>query len=319
MSRSVEPGSDEWLAERRLGITSTDIPAILGLSPFASEGDVARDKAGIAGDEPDAESARRMRLGRAMEPVVAAEEVVEHGIQLRRVKRIISHPDLPLLRTSLDYERVGERTIVEIKTSSSRDWDAGLPEYVEAQVRWQMGVAGYPRAHVAALRYGQRLVCHDVDHDPDVFDGLVAIATDFWNRVLAGGPFEETRASIRRAWPVDDGLVAEADPEVVEATRDLIDTRAVLKRLGEHEDALVAAIQARMGPTARLVGPDFTITWRRARDSREADYKGLALEALGLLDPITIDELTARHTHTKPGTRRFIVRSQTDDAEEAPE
>ena len=300
-------GSEEWLAERRLGVTSTDIPAILGVSPWTSEGDVARAKAGVV-EEHDEETQRRFRVGRALEAVIRAEDELEHGIKLRRVHRFIVDPDRPLLRTSLDFERVGERVIVEAKSSASRDWDAGLPEYVEAQVRWQMGVARYPRAHVAALRFGQTLLCFDIDHDPATFDQLVLIAEDFWRRYETGGPFAETTASSRRAWPNDDGTVIAADPETEEAIVDLLATRARLAADAEREEALRAAIQTRMGPASRLLYPGGAITWRRTKEITETAWKDLAADALGQLDPVTIDGLVARHTTTKPGIRRFVVR-----------
>lgn len=306
-------GSDEWLAERRLGVTSTDIPAILGISPWSSEGDVARDKQGET-IEHDEATQRRFRLGHALEVVVRAEEVVEHGIALRRVHRFIVHKTDPILRTSLDFERVGERTIVEAKSTASRDWDNGLPEYVEAQVRWQMGVAGYPRAHVAALRYGRELVCHDVEHDEDTFAGLVTIAHDFWDRLRAGGPFSESRESVRRAWPVDNDQMIAADADLIEAVGQLLATRRDLELLRDFEDKLVTAIEMRMGEAAALVGPGWRVTWRRAKDANVVDYKSLANDALGLLQPETIEALMTRHTATRPGVRRFILKEETHDA-----
>jgi len=302
------PGSEEWLAERRLGVTSTDIPAILGVSPWTSEGDVARAKAGQE-VEVDEETARRFRVGRALEAVIRAEDEVEHGIKLRRVHRFIVDPDRPLLRTSLDFERVGERVIVEAKSSASRDWDAGLPEYVEAQVRWQMGVARYTRAHVAALRFGQTLLCFDVEHDSATFEQLVVIAEDFWRRFEAGGPFTETTASARRAWPTDDGSVEYADTETEEAIEDLIQTRARLALDKAREEALKAAIQTRMGPASRLLYRGGAITWRRTKEITETDWKSLANDALvELADPITTEGLIVKHTTFQPGVRRFVVR-----------
>jgi putative phage-type endonuclease len=306
----MRQGSDEWLAERRLGVTSTDIPALLGISPYRSEGDVARDKQGVE-EEYDADTLRRFRLGHALEDIVAAEEKIEHGIRLIHAGFYI-HPDDPILRTSLDFIRIGERTIVEVKTSASRDWENGLPEYVEAQVRWQMGVARFPKAHVAALRYGQTLVCHDVEHDADVFAGLVTIAHDFWRRLQDGGPFDETRASVRRAWPFDIDLMMAADEELHEAVASLLATRRDLGLLRDLEDKLVTAIQMRMGPASVLLGDSWRVTWRRSKDSEVIDYKSLANDALGLLQPETIDALMTRHTSTREGTRRFILKEATE-------
>lgn len=297
----------EWYAARRAGITGTDIPAILGVSRWSSEGDIARQKLGIEQDSDPAQE-RRFRLGTAMQDLVADEEVIEHGFKLRRVRRLMTHPDLPWAMASLDFERVGERTIVEVKTSSSREWDDGLPESVEAQVRWQMGVARYPAAHVAALRYGSQLSCFDLTHDQIVFEALVTTAEDFRRRLAAGGPFEESRDSIRRKWPLDDGSEVIADDQTVAAVRDLLATRQNKAQVKDREETLVAAIQTRMGPATVMTGPGFRITWKRSRDGAETDWQLVAQGLLATLPEDQRDALVSIQTSVREGSRRFIVR-----------
>lgn len=308
--KAIIEHTDEWYAARREGVTSTDVVAILGLDRYRSEGDVAREKMGVEPEQPDAASARRMRLGTALQDVVADEEVIEHGFRLRRIRRLVFHPTIPWALTSLDFERVGERTIVEVKTSSLREWSDGLPERVEAQVRWQMGVARYPAAHVAALLHGQVLSCFDVTHDEAAFANLVFIMEDFRTRLAAGGPFEETKDSVRRAWPYDDGsaITASADPETVEAVRDLIRTKANLAQVIDRKEALEAAIQTRMGPASVMTGPGFRITWRRAKGSTETEWRLVAEGLLHDLPAETQEALVSLHTSTREGSRRFVLR-----------
>jgi putative phage-type endonuclease len=301
----------EWYAARLLGITSTDIAAILGVSPWKSEGDVAREKLGAEREEPDDRTARRWRLGLALEDAIADEEYHQHGYRLRRVRRLITSPTIPWALTSLDFERVGEKTIVEAKTSTSKEWDDGLPESVEAQVRWQMGVAGYPRAHVAALRFGRSLVCYDVVHDQAVFDGLVTIAEDFRRRLAAGGPFDETRSSLRRAWPTDDGSVLYADPDSDRLVRELLATRAVLAPYREQESRLEASIIEHLKTASVLVGDGWQVTYKAAKDTEVTDWKALAHDLLGPLSSIAMrDEYISRYTTTKTGSRRLLVRAK---------
>lgn len=301
MSGIIVPRSPEWYAARRLGVTSTDIVAILGLSRYRSEGDIARSKA-ATDDEPDDDM--RRRLGRALEDVIRSEDELAHGIKLRRVRRFVVDPDRPLLRTSLDFERVGERTIVEAKSSTSRGrFEDGLPEDVEAQVQWQMGVARYPLAHVAALRFGSTLVCYDVPFDAAMFDGMVTIAEEFWSRYLAGGPFSESRASTGRAWPLDDGSTMVADAALSEAVQALAETRSTIKRLETQRDDLEVAIQTRMATATTLTGDGFRVTWKRTKDRTEVDYKTLKADH---------PDLVAEYTSTRPGTRQFLVKMENE-------
>lgn len=318
MTRMPLQRTPEWYAARREGITATDIPAILGLSRYKSEGDVAREKLTGETIETTAAQERRFRLGRTLEDAIAAEDVVEHGIPVERVRRLRRSKTIPWALASLDGVRVGEpKTVVEIKTSTSPRWDDGLPQDVEAQVRWQMGVTGYPRGHVVALRYGRDIVCHDVEHDEATWQQLVEIAEDFRSRLAAGGPFAESRASGRRAWPRDDGSEVTADDEVREAVETLFAVRGSLSRLGETEDALIAAIQARMGPASVMIGPGWRITWKAGKERSVPDYKTIAkdlreyaLERGG--DPGTIDVIESLHTETREGSRPFLLREEKD-------
>jgi len=304
---AIAQRTPEWLAARRDGITSTDLPIILGLSPYRSEASLAREKLGGPVDEPDAATERRFRFGLALEAVIRDEDELEHGIRLRRVNRLIRHRELAWAMTSLDFERVGERCIVEAKTTRSGRWDDGLPQDVEAQVRWQMGVAGYPAAHVAVLRSGSELVCFDLEHDPATFDDLVAVAQDFRRRLAEGGPFTENAASIRARWPADDGSEIAADAETAEAVLALLATRAQIADLERAEEALKVAIQTRMADAAVLVGDGWRCTWKRTKDREEVDWKSVAAGLLPTLPESERAALVGLHSTVRAGFRPFRV------------
>jgi hypothetical protein len=65
-----------------------------------------------------------------------------------------------------------------------------------------------------------------------------------------------------------------------------------------------------MGPASALLGDGYKVTWKRTKDREDTDWRGLANDALGLLDPVTIAGLIERYTTVKPGTRRFVVRQE---------
>lgn len=305
--RGPKQHTDEWFAAKRTLITSTDIAAILGVSPYMSEGDVARHKQGAPDPEIDPAQARRFRLGLAMEDVVAAEDEVEHGFKLRHVRRMIISDDLPWAGTSLDFERIGERTIVEIKTTSTRDWTEGLPERIEAQVRWQMGVGKYPRAHVAVLRWGSQLECYDLEHDEEVFQNLVIIAEDFRARLDAGGPFAETRESMKRAYRRDDGTEITANQEEANAVGILIDVRRRKAELDEKDDQIVTALQQRMGSASVMVGSGFRITWKQSKPTRKVAWPEVAKGLLTKLSDEDAAAILSIHTTEREGSRPFKV------------
>lgn len=310
---SIKLGSPEWREARRSGITGTDIPAILGISPFRSEGDVARDKYGIE-HEPDPRSARRMRIGSRLEDVIRAEDEVEHGLKLRRVNRLMVHRDLPWAMASLDFER-RDGTIVEAKSSRDRRWDDGLPPDVEAQVQWQLGVTGRERAHVVVLRYGSDLECYDLDARPDDFAGMIRVAQDFRRRLVDGGPFAESKDSIGRAYPFDSGAEIIADEELERLVRDFLEARAAAVEADERKDSAELAIKARMGDVATVLGSSWRVSWKQTKDRTTTDWAHVAESYRQLIDALGRDDLVdeanvvaSLYTRTEPGRRPFIVR-----------
>lgn len=304
----IEQRSAEWHELRRRLITATDLPAILGIDPWRSEGDVARRKLGLA-EEPD--PGIPARVGTALEPLIAQLYAEQTGRAVTPHGGIAIHPELPWAGASPDY--VAEDRLVEVKWSGSRRaWAAGLPQHYECQVRWQLGVTGYPRADVAAL-VGTDLRVYEVEHDPALFDQLVVVAEDFRRRLEAGGPFSETLASIGRAFPRDDGTELVWCPDFELLVRDLLRVRAEIERLEADRDRLELAIKQRMGPAAIARGQDWRVTWSLTKDSERTDWRAVATELLRPLPPDERARLIQAHTEIKPGLRRFVLTGGSDD------
>lgn len=302
MTLAVRQGTPEWLAARRSLVTATDIPVLLGLSPYKCEADLADEKAGA--EQPPA--TLRMRAGLILQDLIGEAYTEQTGKALRRFRGMSIHPTIEWAAASPDFRVVGERRLVEAKRSASRSRFAdGLPQDVEAQVAWQLGVTGYPAADVAVLLADDELVCFEVAADPDLFADLVTVAEDFRRRLEAGGPFARDTARIRRDHPADDGTELIADAEVIEAAHALAAARSQIAALEATEEALKAAIQARMGPAAVLVGPDFRATWKRTKDREETDWKSLAQGLLRTVPETEREPLVGIHTSVRSGFRPF--------------
>lgn len=295
--------SPEWLEYRRTVVTGTDIPVLLGLSPYRCEADLADEKLhGTTQDET-----LRMRIGSALEDLIASEYETRTGRRVRRSHGMVRHPEIEWAAASLDGTVIGERRIVEMKRTGSRTRFAdGIPQDVEAQVAWQLGVSGYPVADIAILT-DDSLTVHEQAADPALFADLVTLAEDFRRRLAEGGPFARDAARIRRDHPTDDGTEIEADGDTAEAVRALLDIRAQIARHEATEEALKAAIQARMGDAAVLTGPGFRVTWKRTKDREETDWKSLSTGLLTTLPETERVALVGLHTTVRPGFRPLRV------------
>ena len=255
----------------------------------------------------DREQTLPMRVGLALEPVIAHEYTLATGNRLRRSRRLVTHPSIPWAVASPDYFVVGQPWLMEAKWSTSRRWADGLPQDVESQVMWALGCTGRKRADVAALLGGRELAVFPVEYDDDTFEGLVEIAQDFRARLAAGGPFSESLESLKRRYPVDDGSEMVAGGLVVEAVQTLIDVRGRLRALKEDEDRLEVLIKQTMGEASTLIGPGWRVSWRRTKDLELTDWKVVAEGLLRQLPEAEREALVSLYTTVKEGYRPFRV------------
>lgn len=305
ISLPLRQGSPEWLEGRRALVTATDIPVILGIDPWRCEADLADEKLGRTEPRP---ATIPMKVGSALEPVIVEEYEAFTGRRLRRSHAMVRHPAMEWAAASLDATVIGERRIVELKHTMGSRFADGLPQDVEAQVAWQLGVTGYPVADVAVLTGREFPAPIEVQADPALFADLVTAAEDFRRRLESGGPFRRDHARIKRDHPSHiEGSEMAADAELVEAVAALIERRATRKALEAEEEALEAAIKDRMGDTATLVGPGWRITWRQTKAREETDWKSLAAGFIAQLPETEREALVGLFTTVRPGFRPFRV------------
>ena len=308
---SVRQGSPEWLAARRSHVTATDLPALLGISPWKCEQDLADEKWGIA----EGESTLKMRVGSALEDLIAAAYAEQTGRKVRRVHGLWESATIPWAAASPDATAAGR--LVELKWTGNRSrFRDGLPDDVAAQMQWQLMVADAASGDVAALTVGDDEVrVFEVAADAALQADMVAVAEDFRRRLAAGGPFAQSSDSLKRKYPADGGTELVADAEVADAVRALIDLRSRRKALESTEETLEVAIKTRMAEATRLIGDGWSVTWKRTKDTATTDWKAVATGLLAQMPETERAALVGLHTAVREGFRPFRVAWKEGDTE----
>jgi putative phage-type endonuclease len=304
---AIRQGTPEWLEARRSLITATDLPVILGLSPYKCEADLADEKAGKAQEPPSP----RMRVGSMLEPLIAELYAEQTGRGVKPFGRLAVHPEIQWAAATPDYETLvadealyAYDRLVECKRTSSRSRFAdGLPQDIEAQVVWQLGVTGYPVADVAALIGDDRLEVFTVEANPALFADLVAVAEDFRRRLEAGGPFAKDGERVKRDYPVDNGVYIPATPDLIDLVAQYRAAKATKAAAEDAEKTIASALRVILQDASGIEG---LLTYKKNADSTRTNWPAVAKAYRSLIADRPSDELDAIesiHSDTVQGPR----------------
>lgn len=279
---------EQFLAERRTGIGSSDVPKLAGVSSYGGPAAVYAEK---VLDEHSEQSDAMLR-GVELEPYLrigyelAQGRVAEPGT-LRR------HPGKPWAIAHLDAE-VDGGPIVEIKTATDPEpWRNGVRVDYMMQVQWQLFVSQCEKAEVAVSiahentfrllrdmigfgvddeRIASSILAHTdfriipVARDEEMIAALVATAEPFWleNVVKRVPPTPTTTIDARRLWPVHaPAKRVEASEELYGLILSLPELKAKQKALADERERIEALCMAEMGDAELLTINDVPqFAWR---------------------------------------------------------
>jgi len=295
--------------DRSTYLGATDIAAVLGLSPYRAPIDVWHEKRGTG---PPAEQTPRMRLGQLLEAAVAEAYAEQTGRRLRRVG-IIRHPRYPYLAGHPDRLVIGERGVLEVKTSASTaGYDAGdVPPQVRVQAVWYCGLTRREWCDVALLARQEVRVAR-VEADPELFESLTDAAVEWHARHIVDGAEPEPdgsdgyRAHLAAKYPSSNGAELVATPELSIAAFELHDAAGMAAGYKRAADTIKARLMAAMGEAETLIGPGWRATWREQAGRTDwrrvaGDYRRLLTDSgqgAAALDFIA-------EMHTAPPARVF--------------
>ena len=276
----VEVGSPAWYAERRKGITASEIPVVLGIAPWGSPFNLYWAKRGLDVEDPENEA---MEWGHELEDVILRKFAREHPELHVTPGGLYRHGDDPRWMATPDgiaYEGDPESgepvAVVQVKTAGSKEeWgDPGtdqIPPYYVAQVRWEMHVMGVSTAYVPVLFNGRTYREYIVKQDDVDVALMVREAEAFWQRIVDGDPPDvdwrpATNRALKKLHPDLDDVEAEVDQKWIDAYLQAVaDMKDAERRKAEAENQ----IRAQLGRAARGTVNGRKVVTRTIRQIRE--------------------------------------------------
>lgn len=310
----------DWLSLRRQGIGGSDVPAILGLSRFATPLSVWRSK--TEGDASDGAS-EAAAWGHRLEDIIAERFEESTGLAVFEPGVLVRHPDHAHMLANIDRCVAGlgrVKALLEVKLRRFMDdsWNPAenqVPDDVRLQCDWYMAVTGLDLCYVAALFAGQEMhvfeLTRDLDHEPDLVDWMA----DWWkSRVVGGIPPHASGADSKALglwYPGTDGDV-DASPEALEAVRTKLANRGPTKALDESSTDADVVIKQALGNATQLVtthqGQRVVVAkWSAVQPTKNRVWEDWAKENEGLLAEIEAAGAPIPTGPPKIGPRRLTI------------
>lgn len=252
----------QWLAERAKDVTSTQVAALFGVSPYLTEFELWHQKRN--GIVEEFEENNRTRWGNRLERTIAEMFAEDRALQELGKLNVYMRREGLRLGASFDYGAIdedGQFALIECKNvdflEHKEKWtETEAPGHIELQVQTQLLLSGYRRAFIVALVGGNNLVVHEREPDAEVQAAIVEKVAAFWSSVDAGIEpkpdfVRDADLLLSRIYNRSDGTEIEADAE----TLDLLNQWLAAKSAADTVKPLQARIAERIGTASKVRTP----------------------------------------------------------------
>lgn len=281
---------DHWRQLRSQDITSTEMAALFGLSPYATEFELYHRH--LANEIVTIEENERMKWGTRLQDAIALGVGQDQNWHVRPMKEYIRLKDIRIgasfdWRIQVGTEFSGEQSkvprdcdddgLLEIKNVDAlifrdgwlidEDGNVEAPPHIEIQVQQQMMVSGLKWCRIAALVGGNKVILIERKLDEDVVFSIIEKATKFWERIETKTPpspdFERDAEFIVKLYQhAEPGRVADVSqsPEFCGMALEHKRLGDEIKTMTDQRDALKAQMMMAIGDAEKAVGDGFTVT-----------------------------------------------------------
>lgn len=278
---TLDMSREDWLKERQSGIGGSDASAILGFNPWKSPFELYIEKTSDQVQEIDNEA---IHWGNVLEDVVAEEFTRRTGKRVRRRNQMFRHKKHDFMVANIDRDVVGERALLECKTTNAFNvdqWEGdSIPNAYMCQLQHYMAVLDYEKAYIAVLIGGQKFVWKEIERDDEFIELMIEHERHFWNEHVLKGIAPEIDGTpsasemLNQLYPEDDGstiMLQSDDAETlitaIESIKAEVKEKRELQKKYENQLKLMIG-DARTGVTPRYEVRNITVTSNRL-DSRK--------------------------------------------------
>lgn len=264
--------TDTWLQNRSQDITSTEVSALFGLSPYLTEFELywrKKNKIYVT-----IEQTVRMKWGTRLQDSIAKGIAEDNTWSIRPMTEYIRDPELRL-GASFDYN-VNGTGILEIKNVDSLQFKEGwlidgdnleAPPHIELQVQTQLAISRLSYAYIGALIGGNNVKLIKREPNQKIIDSIKTRVSNFWANVESGKEplpnFEKDAEFISSIYNRSEKgkiLDISGDETFTEIAKKYKENTNEIKRLNLTKDALKAEMLIKINDAEKAIGNGFSIS-----------------------------------------------------------
>ena len=266
----VPTDEKHWLELRRPLITSTEVAALFGCSPWLSLFELWHRKHDNL--EVEFKPSERVTWGKRLELAIAQGVAEDEGLTIRPMKEFIWDTDLKL-GASFDFA-VDPDGIIEIKNVDGlqfkEKWEVDgdnieEPVHIGCQVQTQLMLSGRKYVLLRPLVGGNRIMKVRREADPVVHEAIRTKVKEFWRTIDANEEpkpdFVKDADFIAHLYNyASPGSVLNADDRVSKLAFAYKQAAQEAKAADEKKDALKAELLTLIGTAEKVIGETFSIS-----------------------------------------------------------
>lgn len=281
---------EEWLQERQSGLGGSDAGTILGVNKWKSKTQLFFEK---TNPELSQEiNNEYIYWGNVLEDVVAKEFENRTGKRVRRDNRMLRHPEHEFMFANMDRVVVGEKALLECKTTSQYNkdlWEGDdIPAQYLCQVQHYMAVTGYEKAYIAVLLGGNTFIWKEIERDEELINILIEAEKDFWESNVQAGVIPEIDGSTATSdfinhmyKDIDDEEIALGD-DVNTLLKGIEACKREVKETQELQKKYENQLKDQLGHNIAGKTESYLVTWK-PQTRKSLDSKRLKEEQANLI------------------------------------
>ena len=282
---------DEWLQLRMNYIGGSDAGAVIGANPYKSAYALWAEKTGRI---PEFQGNLITEVGSYLESFVAKLFEKTTGKKVRKKNRILVNEKYPFACADVDRMIVGEKALLEIKTTNSflimrQLRSTEFPDAYYAQCVHYLAVTGWERIYLAVLVNCRDFKIYCLERDQDEINALMSAEKEFWKMVredTAPAPdgADSTAAAINTLYPESTEKSVNLD-ELDNALEAYMSYNAQVKVLASLRDEQANIIKEYMKEAGRGESDRFKVSYitseRRTFDTKrfEKEHNDIDLQS----------------------------------------